>query len=523
MGSVLVPILLIVVLLVGVGVFLVMSNRQNLTGSEAPRSEKRQRGSRRAGSRGRRRRRPGWGGAPDNGGPAPPPSERPLPERPLPYPGPGDAGGPGGLGDPAGLGGPGGPGSPPSTPRHDAVTDTDTTTAWGGDEVTARNATGGSSQPEQPRRNRSTADPEATSWTEPPNEPPPMPAPPPPVIPSPAVPTARPGGQGGPGGPIGPGGSAPGSDPDDATTTIVRTPAAGGQGAGGGVAGGGIGGGGVGGGVGAPPGRPSGSAASWDTTTEPVDPPPPSAVDDIVADEPDFTTAPGLRLAAAGRTRRGKRGGPNEDAFVVADGLLAVADGVGGEAAGQIASTLAVTTVAGFRPQYASDPRDGLRRAVDRANRVVRDKPKEQPSWRGMACTLDVVVLGRQRETADMLTVAHVGDSCVWLQPSKGRPRRLTTPHAIKNGPLLNAVGLSDDIEADLISEPVQAGDRVVLASDGITKVMTPEQLDGLMSELGNEPPERAADALVEAAMLAGARDDTTIVVADLVPDNTAR
>ncbi|CAO5247360.1 protein phosphatase 2C domain-containing protein [Frankia sp. AgKG'84/4] len=244
---------------------------------------------------------------------------------------------------------------------------------------------------------------------------------------------------------------------------------------------------------------------------------------DLVAAEPDEVTAAPLRLAAAGRTRRGKRGGPNEDAFVVVDGLLAVADGVGGEAAGQIASTLTVTTVAGFRPQYAEDPLEGLRKAVERANRVVRTRAREEPTWLGMACTLDVVILGRQRSTGEYLTVAHVGDSSVWLQPGRGRPRALTTPHAIRNGPLLNAVGLADEIEADIFSEPVRAGDRVVLASDGITKVMTPEQLDGLMSELGSSPPERAADALVEAALLAGARDDTTIVVADLVSEPTGR
>jgi serine/threonine protein phosphatase PrpC len=52
---------------------------------------------------------------------------------------------------------------------------------------------------------------------------------------------------------------------------------------------------------------------------------------------------------------------------------------------------------------------------------------------------------------------------------------------------------------------------------------MSPEQLDGLLSALGPEPPERAADALVEAALLAGARDDTTIVVADLVSEPAAR
>ncbi|MCK9874422.1 protein phosphatase 2C domain-containing protein [Frankia sp. Ag45/Mut15] len=282
---------------------------------------------------------------------------------------------------------------------------------------------------------------------------------------------------------------------------------------------------------------PAGIAGTGPRRTDGVDPrweasstaatissgPPREQAADLIATEPERTTAAPLRLAAAGRTRRGKRGGPNEDAFVVVDGLLAVADGVGGEAAGQIASTLTVTTVAGFRPQYADDPLVGLRRAVARANHEVRRRAREEPTWLGMACTLDVVILGRQQSTGEFLTVAHVGDSSVWLQPGRGRPRALTTPHAIRNGPLLNAVGLADEIEADIFSEPVRAGDRVVLASDGITKVMSPEQLDGLLSELGSEPPERAADALVEAALLAGARDDTTIVVADLVSEPAGR
>lgn len=349
------------------------------------------------------------------------------------------------------------------------------TSAWGGD--VTRVPTGGPDGPPdglEPVTSRSPlSDPDRTGWTEPPIDPPP---------------TFSTSGQ------------------DDATM-IVTTP----------------------------PRPPSEDFGRSSRPSRPSPPPTAQAWDDdalagspesaggLVAQEPVVTTAPALRLAAAGRTRRGKRGGPNEDAFVVADGLLAVADGVGGEAAGQIASTLAVTTVAQFRPQYAADPREGLRQAVARANTVVREKPAEQPSWLGMACTLDVVVLGRQRETGERLTVAHVGDSSVWLQPDRGRPRKLTTPHAMHNGPLLNAVGLGDEIDADLIEEPVKAGDRVVLASDGITKVLSPEQLDGLLTELGKEPPERAADALVEAAALAGARDDTTIVVADLVPDPTSR
>jgi serine/threonine protein phosphatase PrpC len=284
--------------------------------------------------------------------------------------------------------------------------------------------------------------------------------------------------------------------------------------------------------------------ASWlDAAPPPAEPPPPAAplapaaapsapaeaatvtatAGPYVADEPEHFSSSPLRLAAAGRTRRGKRGGPNEDAFVVVDGLLAVADGVGGEAAGQIASTLAVTTVAGFRPQYADDPSEGLRAAVVRANKMVRERPKAEPSWRGMACTLDVVVLGRQEQTGRTITVAHVGDSTVWLQAGKGEPRQLTTPHAITGGPLLNAIGLADEVEMDLFQVAVQAGDRVVLSSDGMTKVMKPEQLYGLLHQLANDPPERAADALVEAALLAGARDDTTVVVADLVPEPAPR
>lgn len=281
----------------------------------------------------------------------------------------------------------------------------------------------------------------------------------------------------------------------------------------------------------APPAPAAAAAPFPSAPTEPAPAAPPAASAGItstgpgpyVAEEPEHFSAPPLRLAAAGRTRRGKRGGPNEDAFVVVDGLLAVADGVGGEAAGQIASTLAVTTVAGFRPQYAADPREGLRAAVERANRVVRQRPKSEPSWRGMACTLDVVVLGRQETTGRTITVAHVGDSTVWLQPGKGEPRQLTTPHAITGGPLLNAVGLADEIEMDLFQVEVRAGDRVVLSSDGMTKVMKPEQLYGLLHQLASDPPERAADALVEAALLAGARDDTTVVVADLVPEPTPR
>ncbi|MGF7235722.1 MAG: PP2C family protein-serine/threonine phosphatase [Frankia sp.] len=240
------------------------------------------------------------------------------------------------------------------------------------------------------------------------------------------------------------------------------------------------------------------------------------------AEEASAPGQPALRLSAIGRTRAGRKG-PNEDAFVLTDGLLAVADGVGGHAAGQVAATLAVSTVAGDRPQHAPDHADALRRAVTRANRVVRERPSEQPDLKGMACTLDVVVLGRRAATGTTLIVGHVGDSTVWLQPGRGRPRQITLPHSIDGGPLLNAIGARDDVRVDLSQEIVAAGDRIIMATDGLTKVIGSEQLDGLLSELGQGTADAAADALLAAAVAAGTRDDTTIVVADVVPEPPAR
>jgi serine/threonine protein phosphatase PrpC len=240
------------------------------------------------------------------------------------------------------------------------------------------------------------------------------------------------------------------------------------------------------------------------------------------AEEASDPGRPALRLSAIGRTRAGRKG-PNEDAFVLTDGLLAVADGVGGHAAGQVAATLAVSTVAGDRPQHAPDHAEALRRAVTHANRAVRERPTEQPDLKGMACTLDVVVLGRRSATGTTLVIGHVGDSTVWLQPGRGRPRQLTEPHSIAGGPLLNAIGARDDVRIDLSQEIVAAGDRIIMATDGLTKVIGCEQLDGLLSELGQGSADAAADALLAAAVAAGTRDDTTIVVADVVPEPPSR
>ncbi len=264
------------------------------------------------------------------------------------------------------------------------------------------------------------------------------------------------------------------------------------------------------------------AAAGWSGRAEAPSAPSAPQGPDWRAEEASAPGQPALRLSAIGRTRAGRKG-PNEDAFVLTDGLLAVADGVGGHAAGQVAATLAVSTVAGDRPQHAPDHADALRRAVTRANRVVRERPTEQPDLKGMACTLDVVVLGRRAATGTILIIGHVGDSTVWLQPGRGRPRQITQPHSIDGGPLLNAIGARDDVRVDLSREIVAAGDRIIMATDGLTKVIGTEQLDGLLSELGQGTADAAADALLAAAVAAGTRDDTTIVVADVVPEPPAR
>lgn len=216
-----------------------------------------------------------------------------------------------------------------------------------------------------------------------------------------------------------------------------------------------------------------------------------------------------MRIDAAAATHVGRVRDSNEDAVHVGQAVWAVADGLGGHAAGEVASSIAASAVAdldeatlGRGPEAALS---ALGAAVRRANRAVYDEARRQPAYAGMGTTLTVAAVHD-----GSLFVAHVGDSRAYLLRD-GRPRRLTTDHATGQFTLTRVVGLEPDIPVDTHGpEALAAGDRVLLCSDGLTAVVADDELAGLVAE---RRAEEAADDLVRLTLDRGAPDNVAVVV----------
>lgn len=232
-----------------------------------------------------------------------------------------------------------------------------------------------------------------------------------------------------------------------------------------------------------------------------------------------------------------------EDAHLIEPelALFAVADGMGGHAAGEVAARLALDAVrdsiAGAKSQraveaYIASPDvesrrrvyDRLRRAVERANRAVREAAADEPEHEGMGTTLDVVWLAR-----DHAFVAHAGDGRVYLARSAA-VLQLTQDHAQHESlkatgvvrpqrklrganRLLNAVGLSDTVQVDTVFVDVAKGSRLLLCSDGIHGQIATEAELGDLLRRGNA--EVGARSLVRHASKSG-RDNATALVIEV-------
>ncbi|WP_157475616.1 PP2C family serine/threonine-protein phosphatase [Parafrankia sp. EUN1f] len=233
-----------------------------------------------------------------------------------------------------------------------------------------------------------------------------------------------------------------------------------------------------------------------------------------IPDRPSVPESPAAAVFVSGAATRAG-GSANEDFHLVGDLLASVADGVGGEAAGEVASAVALATIAALRPARRVDLAVALEEAVLAANAAVLERARTDARLDGMATTVDVLVVrpdGRRRTAV----VAHVGDGTVWHRGSGTPCVAITRPHAIDGGPLLRAVGQAADLVVETIAIPLSVRDRFVLATDGLTEKLTPEdiaaEIDG-MTALG---PTDAAAALLALAVGAGTRDDTTVVVVDV-------
>lgn len=235
-----------------------------------------------------------------------------------------------------------------------------------------------------------------------------------------------------------------------------------------------------------------------------------------------------LHLTAAGATHVGLLRPGNEDAYHCGDVVFAVADGLGGHAAGEVASALAIERIAAVdlpAGASAAEAQEAVAEAVRAANEAVLASAAADRARTGMGTTLTAAAVAGGR-----LVLAHVGDSRAYLHRD-GALRQLTTDHtaaqqAVEAGyltaeqaashperhVLARAVGLEPDVPVDTPpAEDLQPGDRVLLCSDGLIDPVSDPTIAAILDE--HSDPAAACDALVRAALDGGGPDNVTVVI----------
>ena len=223
--------------------------------------------------------------------------------------------------------------------------------------------------------------------------------------------------------------------------------------------------------------------------------------------------------------------GHNEDSFLLQAPLFVVSDGMGGHAAGEVASSIAVETIGQQAPGTADDVLLGA--AVESANTSVISATEQGIGKPGMGCTATAVIIDKNH-----MAVAHVGDSRAYVL-RQGTLVRVTHDHSyveelVDSGQITadearthpsrsiitRALGSDPDMYADHFSLEVGDGDRIILCSDGLSGMIGDGQIESLA--VSSATPQQAADNLVAAALTAGGADNITVVVIDVLDDGVA-
>ncbi len=238
-----------------------------------------------------------------------------------------------------------------------------------------------------------------------------------------------------------------------------------------------------------------------------------------------------MRVLAAGLTDKGLIRPHNEDALLVEppNGVFAVADGMGGHAAGEVASNLAIEAIGESlrergRELELSVP-ELLLQAVEEANQRIAKRMEERPECRGMGTTVVVAVVNGAQ-----FWVAHVGDSRAYLLRD-GSLRQITTDHSFVNelvrlgmlsreqaardprrNVVTRALGSGTVVVPDIQQELLLAGDLVLLCSDGLNTMLGDKRISDLLAA-PSKTLEEICERLVAAANEAGGEDNITVVV----------
>ena len=218
----------------------------------------------------------------------------------------------------------------------------------------------------------------------------------------------------------------------------------------------------------------------------------------------------------------------NEDSFLLRTPLFAVCDGMGGHAAGEVASSIAVKVIGEEAPNTADDVLLGA--AIEAANQAVIEAPQKGIGKPGMGSTASAIFI-----EGNQMAVAHVGDSRIYLL-HHGTLVRITHDHSYveelvdsgqitadeaRNHPsrsvVTRALGSDPEMYADHFTLEVSDGDRIILCSDGLSSMILDDEIESIA--VSNITPQNAADSLVSAALTAGGADNITVIVVDILDD----
>jgi len=244
-------------------------------------------------------------------------------------------------------------------------------------------------------------------------------------------------------------------------------------------------------------------------------------------------SVPGLRLSCGYGTDRGLRREMNEDSFIAADPVFAVADGMGGHEAGEVASGICVRALAEIVPLVVGE-QDGELEAAAAVRRYVlaADAGIRAATGSRAGTTLSGVVVV-DRAGSPCWLMLNVGDSRTY-RLSQGRLSQLSVDHSevqelVDAGKITpaeaavhprrhvvtRALGTGEDTEADYRLLPIEDGDRILVCSDGLNGELDDDHIARIL--LAEANPQAAVDQLIDAAVRSGGRDNVTCIVVDAV------
>jgi PPM family protein phosphatase len=246
-----------------------------------------------------------------------------------------------------------------------------------------------------------------------------------------------------------------------------------------------------------------------------------------------------MRITAYAATDVGRHRELNEDNLYAGTTVFAVADGMGGHAAGEVASAAALRPIAALDGQEFSQDKaatDALREAVKAANREVVSEAREDPGKSGMGTTLTAVIV-----RDGQLHLGHVGDSRAYLLRGAEAIDQLTTDHTLveqlvqdgrlsrdeiathpQRSVITRAIGVDNEVEVDTLAPLVlQPGDQLLLCSDGLTGPVSDEEITSIL--LDEPDGDTAVQRLIDAANEHGGPDNITVVLLRVEDDGSPR